>query len=193
MSKLFTREDAIELFSELIDAAVASGKTCSQIAEKNEKTKFYARTEAALIAKELAERASELPIPPYVSITIATWCLRAEIKTPVIKEIGPNGLQIAVGGGLVVTKTGSASRIELPKAEADRWLAGGDPEFKRLVEIGELVVTALSEAEARGLEEHARRFRKASASMAATTPGTVGFGAGSPATRGVFVGDPVIR
>ncbi len=182
------RDEVIALIDERIAAWVAEGKTCSTVAQKIEHARFLAAQEANAIASELAERASEAPIPPYTAITVSPTSKRSRIKTAALYEIGPNGYRLQVGGGFEIAKDGHASRIELPTAEVSAWRAGADPEFAALVKSGELVLTPMSEAEARPIELLARRFRKAGAVTAMTNAGPVGLGGFGGPKSGVFHG-----
>ena len=165
------RDEAIALIDERIAAWVAEGKTCATVAERNERSRFLANQEASAIRIELERRAHEPAIPAYVRIAMAPTSMRTSVTTSTIYRINSDGYQLAVGGGFFCEKNGSGRFVEMPAAEVSRWRAGGDPEFAALVDSGDLILTPMSEDEARPVEEHARRFRKAGAATAATNTG----------------------
>jgi len=156
--KAFTREDAVALFTEMLAAAIASGSTCATVAERRERGAMHDRLEAAAVAAERQVLAREVPIPPWVCVTIAPACLSANIVTPVVTELGPNGGQLPIGGGFQICKYGPAARISLPRSTVDEMLGGKDPMFASLVADGSLLIEALDPREARGLELHLREI-----------------------------------
>ena len=104
---------------------------------------------------ELAARAA--PIPPYTAIAMSPTSKRTMIKTAPIYEHRSDGFRRVVGGGLEIAR---GMRLEIPTATADEWRRD-DPEFAAAVESGELELTVMTEAEARPIEEHNRRFVQA--------------------------------
>ena len=156
--KAFTREDAVALFTEMIAAAIASGSTCATVAERRELSAMHARLEAAAVAAELQVLAREVPIPAWCVVSIAPACLTANIVTPVVTELGPNGGQLPIGGGFQITKFGVAARQNLPRSTVDEMLGGKDPAFAALVADGSLLIEALDPREARGFELHLREI-----------------------------------
>jgi len=156
--KSFTREDAVQLFTEMIAAAIASGSTCAQIAERAERNAMLDRLELAAANAERQVLAREVPIPPWCVVSIAPACPHANIVTPVVTEIGPNGGDLPIGGGFHFTKFGVAARQNLPRSTVDEMLGGKDPMFASLVADGSLLIEALDPREARGLELHLREI-----------------------------------
>jgi len=154
------RAEILAMIDERIDAAITEGKTCSTIAERNERSRFLANQEASAIRIELAARAAEAPIPAYVAITLSPTSRKSAIRTAALYELGENGYRIQVGGGFELTKNGSASRQTIPTAGFEK-MSREDPEFKALLESGDLVIEPMTEAEARPIEELVRRFRQA--------------------------------
>jgi len=166
-----TRAEMIALIDERIAVAVSAGKTCSTMAEKIERTIFMDRMALADSQRELERRAHEPAIPAYVRIKMSPSSTHANVMTATVYQINSDGYRLAVGGGFFCEKNGPGRFVEMPAAEVSGWRAGGDPEFAALVDSGDLILEAMSEAEARPVEEHARRFRKAGDMTAATNTG----------------------
>jgi len=165
--KYFTKEDAVELFTELLTAAIASGSTCAQIAERRERNAMHERLELAAANAERQMLAREVPIPPWCVVSIAPSCPHANITTPTVCEPGPNGGQLPIGGGFQITKFGVAARQSLPRSTVDEMLGGKDPMFASLVADGSLRIEALDPREARGFELHLREIAANNRSQAA--------------------------
>ena len=166
-----TRAEMIALIDERIAVAVSAGQTCQTMAERIERTIFMDRQALADAQRELDRRAHEPAIPAYVRIKMAASSAHPHVLTSTIYRINSDGYQLAVGGGFFCEKNGPGRFVEMQAAEVSRWRAGGDPEFAALVDSGDLILTPMTEDEARPVEEHARRFRKAGAATAATNTG----------------------
>ena len=166
-----TRAEMIALIDERIAVAVSAGQTCSTIAEKIERGAFLDRMMVADAQRELERRAHEPAIPAYVRVKMSPSSMHANVMTATVYQINSDGYQLAVGGGFFCEKNGPGRFVEMQAAEVSRWRAGGDPEFAALVDSGDLILTPMTEDEARPVEEHARRFRKAGAATAATNTG----------------------
>ena len=151
----------IALIDERIAVAVRAGQTCSTMAERIERTIFMDRQALAEAQRELERRAHEPAIPAYVRIAMSPTSMHASVVTATVYQVNLDGYRLAVGGGFFCEKNGAGRYVEMPAAEVSRWRAGGDPEFAALIDSGDLILTPMTEDEARPIEEHARRFRKA--------------------------------
>ena len=161
MAKMFSREDAVALFTEMLAAAIAAGQTCVTLDERRLREAMNLRLEAAAAYAELQALKNEIPIPAYVQVTISPTAKIESFATPIQTRLGPNGGMVAVAGGFELTRIGSASTQQLLKSTVDSWIAGADPFFSDAVRDGNLLVEPLDERTARGLELHARAFAAA--------------------------------
>ena len=158
MAKMFSREDAVVLFTEMLTAAISEGKTCVGLDERRLREAMRIRLEAAAAYAELQALKDEVPIPPWVSIKFPPTGKLESFATPIQTRLGPNGGWLPIGGGFELTRIGSASVQQLPKATVDSWIAGADPFFSDAVRDGVILVEPVDERTARGLELHARAF-----------------------------------